>query len=229
MKNPIDHLQMDLARPSEVRIALEEFWLRAELAVPHDAEGLVILAEGGGSNHLSPQNRYLAKVLRECGCGTLLADLLTSEERAIGARLGDLRFDVGFLADRLTFVTEWTLEHSALSELVLGYCGHGVAASAALCASARLGTEIGAIVCYGARPDLTREELTSVRAAALLIVAERDQMLIDLNRRALADLCGDRNLVVVPSATHRFAEPGALEKVARTAAGWFCKYLSQPE
>jgi hypothetical protein len=32
-------------------------------------------------------------------------------------------------------------------------------------------------------------------------------------------------VVVVPGATHLFAEPGALERVAESAAAWFTRHL----
>jgi len=33
------------------------------------------------------------------------------------------------------------------------------------------------------------------------------------------------SLAIVPGATHLFEEPGALEEVARLAAGWFTRWL----
>jgi putative phosphoribosyl transferase len=46
-----------------------------------------------------------------------------------------------------------------------------------------------------------------------------------LNRRTLGQLRGRRDLVVVPSATHLFGEPGALESVAQHARDWFAVHL----
>jgi putative phosphoribosyl transferase len=50
---------------------------------------------------------------------------------------------------------------------------------------------------------------------------------LELNREALEQLrAKEKRLVVVPGATHLFEEPGALEKVAQLAAGWFAPRLT---
>ena len=41
--------------------------------------------------------------------------------------------------------------------------------------------------------------------------------------------CPDSKLQVISGATHLFEEPGALEEVARIAAGWFETHLGRPE
>jgi hypothetical protein len=58
-----------------------------------------------------------------------------------------------------------------------------------------------------------------------LIVGGRDDVVLDLNRRALAMMRCDRRLEVVPGATHLFEERGALDQVATLAAEWFVEYL----
>jgi pimeloyl-ACP methyl ester carboxylesterase len=68
-----------------------------------------------------------------------------------------------------------------------------------------------------------------VRAPTLLIVGGADPQVLELNRRALALLQTHKELVVVPGATHLFEEPGALEEVARLAAEWFSRYLTDDE
>jgi putative phosphoribosyl transferase len=49
---------------------------------------------------------------------------------------------------------------------------------------------------------------------------------IQLNRTALAHLWVEKELAIVPGATHLFAEPGALEQVARLASRWFARHLA---
>jgi alpha-beta hydrolase superfamily lysophospholipase len=49
---------------------------------------------------------------------------------------------------------------------------------------------------------------------------------IGMNRDALAKLkCRDKELIIIPGATHLFEEPGALEEVARVAAEWFSHHF----
>ena len=62
----------------------------------------------------------------------------------------------------------------------------------------------------------------------LLIVGGDDDVVIDLNRKALADLRCDKELQIIPGATHLFEEPGKLEIVADMAADWFESHVSHP-
>ena len=50
---------------------------------------------------------------------------------------------------------------------------------------------------------------------------------IELNRAAFAQLCCEKQLVIIPGATHLFEEPGALDQVAQLAREWFQQYLGQ--
>jgi putative phosphoribosyl transferase len=77
----------------------------------------------------------------------------------------------------------------------------------------------------GGRPDLAGTALTRVRAPTLLIVGGNDGQVIELNRGALARLRCEKQLVIVPGATHLFGEPGALDEVARLARNWFQHHL----
>jgi putative phosphoribosyl transferase len=77
----------------------------------------------------------------------------------------------------------------------------------------------------GGRPDLAGTALTRVRAPTLLIVGGNDGQVIELNRGALARLRCEKQLVIVPGATHLFQEPGALDEVARLARNWFQRHL----
>jgi putative phosphoribosyl transferase len=46
-----------------------------------------------------------------------------------------------------------------------------------------------------------------------------------LNWEALAQLRCEKQLMIVPGATHLFEEPGALHVVARLASDWFERHL----
>jgi putative phosphoribosyl transferase len=59
----------------------------------------------------------------------------------------------------------------------------------------------------------------------LLIVGGEDTQVIQLNREALAQLHCEKQLVIVPGATHLFEEPAALDEVARLACDWFQRHL----
>ena len=49
---------------------------------------------------------------------------------------------------------------------------------------------------------------------------------IALNREAFDRLRYEKQLVIVPGASHLFEEPGALEEVAHLARQWFVRHLA---
>jgi len=52
-------------------------------------------------------------------------------------------------------------------------------------------------------------------------------VVLDLNRRAQAELRCENHLAVVPGATHLFDGPGTLDAVAGLARSWFISHLTQ--
>ena len=208
-----------------VDISVRDGVLAGDLDVPPAAVGLVIFAHGSGTGRLSPRNQYVAKVLRQGGLATLLLDLLTKAEEREDEVTGALRFDIAFLASRLTDTIRWVGTSRELRQLPLGLFGASTGAAAALVAAAAEGRGVTAVVSRGGRPDLAGVTLPRVRAATLLIVGGYDSIVLDLNREALGQLGCEKKLVVVPRATHVFEEPGALEEVARLAQRWFVDHL----
>src|SRR2546423_14683702 len=71
-------------RAHDVQIASGAATLEGELSVPAGAQGVVLFAHGSGSSRYSPRNQYVARVIHAAGVGTLLFDLLTREEEAVG-------------------------------------------------------------------------------------------------------------------------------------------------
>jgi dienelactone hydrolase len=211
-----------------VQIEAASVQLEGNLSVPSEARALVLFAHGSGSSRHSPRNRSVAQVLREAGLATFLIDLLTTEEEAVDAHTAHLRFNIDLLAERLIGATDWLLQNPRTAKLTIGYFGASTGAAAALVAAAQRPEVIHAVVSRGGRPDLAGPALSNVRAPTLLIVGGADFPVIGLNRKALDELApAEKQLVIVPSATHLFEEPGALEEVARLAADWFRRYLSR--
>jgi putative phosphoribosyl transferase len=192
------------------------------LEIPERAAGLVLFAHGSGSSRLSPRNNFVAGVLRQAGVGTLLMDLLTPAED----RDYDRRFDIALLTQRLLDAARWVVSQPDTRELPLGFFGASTGAAAALEAAAILGPDARAVVSRGGRPDLaSREALGTVTAPTLLLVGGLDDIVIELNQRAYGQLKCEKELVIVPGATHLYEEAGTLEQVARQAAAWFARHL----
>jgi len=199
--------------------------LSGDLEIPEGARGIVLFAHGSGSSRHSPRNRLVAETLRESGVATLLFDLLTREEETEDSYTGQLRFNITLLARRLVEATRLVLDQDETRHLGVGYFGSSTGGAAALVAAASPDLKIDAVVSRGGRPDLAGESLLHVRAPTLLIVGELDDVVLRLNRQAFARLHCEKELGVVPAATHLFEEPGALEEVARLAAAWFHRHL----
>ncbi len=192
------------------------------LEIPDGAVGLVLFAHGSGSSRHSPRNNYVASELRAAGVGTLLMDLLTPEEDRDYSR----RFDIGLLTQRLLEAVRWVGTQEATRDLSLGFFGASTGAAAALEAASALGDQARAVVSRGGRPDLASElALQKVTAPTLLLVGGYDDGVIDLNQLAYDQLRCEKEMVIVPGATHLFEEPGTLEAVAMRAAGWFAEHL----
>lgn len=207
-----------------VKIPARQVTLNGILTVPDKARGIIIFVHGSGSSRLSPRNQFVARSLNQVGLATLLFDLLTAAEEQ-HEQGGEYRFDTELLAGRLLEVTHWVEENKSTSNLKIGYFGASTGAAAALLVAARLPETVQAVVSRGGRPDLAGPTLAQVKAPTLLIVGENDPEVIRLNEEALGQLQGQKELEIVPDATHLFEEPGTLEKVASLAQRWFEKYL----
>jgi putative phosphoribosyl transferase len=171
----------------------------------------------------------VARLLNEAKLATLLIDLLTPDEEAVDLRTAHLRFDIGLLANRLVGATDWLTQQPDTRHLRIGYFGASTGAAAALVAAAERPEVVGAVVSRGGRPDLAGPALPRLRAPTLLIVGGNDVPVIELNRAAFEQLRSEKQLVIIPGATHLFEEPGALDQVARLAREWFERYLVPAE
>lgn len=225
MKIVAQHPLAELHDP--VSIPVGAVVLEGDLDVPEGGQSLVVFAHGSGSSRHSPRNQFVARVLREAGLGTLLIDLLTSDEERIDAVDGSLRFDIPLLASRLVAVTNWLRCQPGTRQLKMAYFGASTGAAAALIAAAKLGDRIRAVVSRGGRPDLAKTSLPQVTAATLFIVGGYDEMVIALNDGAYELLRCEKDFRIVPGATHLFEEPGKLEQVAEFSARWFTEHVRE--
>jgi dienelactone hydrolase len=212
---------------TQTQVKIPPMGLEGDLVVPPGASGLVLFAHGSGSSRHSSRNRYVAGELQRGGLGTLLFDLLTPAEEEVDAETAHLRFDIQLLTARLLNATEWIVRDRELSRLPIGYFGASTGAAAALSAAAVMPDVVRAVVSRGGRPDLAGDALQFVQAPTLLIVGGNDDVVIGLNQIALQQIPAEaeKELKIVPGATHLFEEPGALEAVATLARDWFTRYL----
>jgi putative phosphoribosyl transferase len=213
----------------QVLVTAGSVMLEGTLAIPAGARGIVLFAHGSGSSRFSPRNRAVAQALHAAGLATLLIDLLTPDEETIDLRTRRLRFDIALLAERLIGATDWLTQTPATRALRIGYFGASTGAAAALVAAAERPAAVSAVVSRGGRPDLAGAAMSRVHAPTLLIVGGNDVPVITMNEAAMAQLGVEKQLVIIPGATHLFEEHGALEEVARLACQWLVRYLAPAE
>jgi putative phosphoribosyl transferase len=194
--------------------------LPGRLSLPPQPGGIVLFAHGSGSNRLSPRNLHVAIAFHEAGLGTLLFDLLTDDEAADRGNV----FDIQLLAERIREAVQFVASVGGVGRLPLGLFGASTGAGAALVAAAG-NPRVKAVVSRGGRPDLAGDRLAAVTAPTLLIVGGEDRDVLDLNRQAFDSLRCEKQLAVVPRATHLFDEPGTLDEAAQLAAEWFQRWL----
>ena len=219
----MSNFMVDMEHP--VIIPSAEIYLEGLLYIPKEAQGLVLFAHGSGSNLHSVRNLYVADVLHKGKIATLLFNLLTPDEDAIDVATREFRFDILLLAERLVDATNWCLKNLSVYHLSIGYFGASTGGGAAIVAAASAPGNIKAIVSRGGRPDLAKEALSLIKVPTLLIVGSNDEIVIDLNQRAMSKMNCIKKLQLIPGATYLFEEPGTLAKVAQLAKAWFIKYL----
>ena len=211
---------------NELQIQAGHAVLSGNLTIPENAAALVLFAHGSGSSRHSPRNQFVARTLNGAGLGTLLFDLLTPEEEELDIRTREHRFNISLLAERLVHATKWASQQEETRDLHIGYFGSSTGGAAALVAAAEVPQDVGAIVSRGGRPDLAGDALPRVQAPTLLMAGGNDDVVIELNEMARDQMRCEVKLEIIPSATHLFEEPGALEQVAKLASDWFSLHLN---
>jgi predicted phosphoribosyltransferase len=199
----------------EVSVQVGGNELRGSLGVPQGPVGLVIFA--------GTREQYVAEALRARGLATLV----------VGLELDDSeRYDIDLLASRLIGVTDWMLEYSNMSHLPLGYFGAGTGAAAVLAAAAQRPDSVRAIALSNGRADLAGSALPLVRAPTLLVAPGNHENSLEIDRAAIEQMTTTTQLAIIPGASARFDEPGALDEVVQLSAEWlldhFASAVSEP-
>ena len=207
-----------------VRLNAGGVHIEADVTIPTGAKGVALFVHGGATSRYNPRNQFIAAGLQAGGIGTVLIDLLTPAEERADQFSGRLRFDIRFLARRVTAVVD---ELRQYTRLPLGLLGASTGAAAALVVAAGRFANVAALVSRGGRPDLAGDALSAVQAPTLFIVGSADHGVLELNRQAMARMNTEVRLEVVDGASHLFHEPGALETVTDLAAGWFKTHLER--
>lgn len=195
--------------------------LEGLIGLPDRAESMVILVQMNTNAWQRLINDWVSGRLNRRGIATLVLDLLPRN----GQNSNGTRFHPEAMAQRLELVTKWLLRQQATKFLTMGYFGTSIGAAATLIAAAALGDKVAAVVAAGGRPDLACGRLAQVSAATLLVVGERDELAIELNREALEEISSEKQLVIIPEATYLFKQHGAFTRIGEIAVDWFERHL----
>jgi putative phosphoribosyl transferase len=201
---------------SEIFIPIGPRRVAACLQLAQHARGTVVFVHGSGVDRHDARNQFVADKLRRAGFATVLLDLLEPREALDCHHAFDIELQVARLLEALD-----RMQRSHPLPGPLGYFSTGIGAGVALLAAARRPAGVAAIVARNGRPDTALFWLPHVQAPTLLIVDQPDQC----NQLALERLTVDKELAIVPSASHFFREPRALEAVAQHALRWFSRYI----
>ena len=135
------------------------------------------------------------------------------------------RFEIPLLTSRLKELFKWTKAQKAATNLPIALFGIDTGAAAALNITSEFKGKIAAIVCHGGRVDLASKKLSEIECPILLIVGEKDKLVLNLNEKAFEQLETDKKLREIDKAYHNFEKSGVFEKVIESTIKWFDKQL----
>lgn len=217
----------DARRTERVFIPINGVGFPAELVLPANAKGLVLCVIANGCVRETERLDLLPRAIEARDIATLSFPLLTHSEAEEDRHTGSWSFELDLLTRRLLQATSWAKQQPQTRDLGIGYTGTSTFATAAFTAAAQLGYAVQAVVSRAGRTDFAVDALPRVTAPSLLIVGERDEALLKMNRRALEQLQCPKRMLVVPGAGHLFDDPGTLEQVGGLAADWFSTHLQR--
>ncbi|MBU0589671.1 MAG: alpha/beta hydrolase [Gammaproteobacteria bacterium] len=195
--------------------------LHAELTLPNELRGMVLLTDINAFDQHAFQNQFFASVLGNFGFGTLRLNLLTEFE----TMQEGTACDVPLLCARVIEGVVWLVSRCRMHPLPTGLIGSHSAAAAVLMAAAYETEHVCAVVSLGGKLDLEGPQFARVRAPTLLIAASDDLEVLASNRSALNSLTCTRKLEVVPHSFALTEGSKALDVAAGMSGHWFEKYL----
>jgi erythromycin esterase-like protein/predicted phosphoribosyltransferase len=205
-------------REVEISIALPQpMTFAADLTLTSPMKGIVIFAHGSGHGRHNPYHQQVARHFNAAGFGTLLFDLLTDSEAEDQKNI----FAIDLLSARLVHVTRWLRDQRGLETYPIAYYGAGTGAAASLQAAGKLNAaeSVFAVISRGLDVELPAEILKFVTVSSLLLVPEKDEEALQLNRELQKHLIRSK-LSVVPGAMSLSEDSGVVEEVAQQSLQW---------
>jgi putative phosphoribosyl transferase len=206
-------------------ITADSVRLEADLVIPPQAEGIVLLVNSTSKGRYGASNQFIARVLQESGLATAAINLLTLHEEASDWHTKYLLFNSSLLAERLNGATDWLASLPATQGLKMGYWGTGIEAGAALLAAAKQVGQVGAIACFGGRLDLATAVFPAIQMPILLLVSQEDSLAQRINQNAFEKIPAEKRLELIAGSARLNEQSETLEKVADLLTEWFKQHL----
>jgi putative phosphoribosyl transferase len=195
--------------------------LDADVALPEDPVGVVLLARGPGGRGDDERDLRVSNELTGARLATVRVNLLTAAEQRIDAATAELRFDADLLGVRTIAMIDLLASERATAGLPGGLLGAHSAAAGCLIGAAARPQWVRAVASPGGRPDLAGEFLLIARAPTLLVVGEYDATLRERNQYAAGRIAGPTRLAVLDDVGNLVEEPDAQAVVAEMCRDWF--------
>ncbi|WP_138429184.1 dienelactone hydrolase family protein [Fodinibius saliphilus] len=204
-----------------VQLPFNGFHVKGKITLPVQANSLIIFSHGYGLSKLMVHEHRLALEFQQAGFGTLVLDLLDEHDEL------PIKYkDIDLLSKGLVTSTNWLSSHSEYRSLNLAYFGSGTGSAAAVNAASELGSIIKTIVSLSGRLNLCSKNLVKIKCPVLLLTGEMDFKTVNINQNAIKYLKPNKQLAIVPGASHMFEEADKLNEAANITLSWFKKHLS---
>lgn len=183
------------------------------------ARGIALYLEDGGERGPGITERL---ALAQRDVGLLVAPVIAARpggEEEVGAS-PEILAHRDRLAEALIETAEHVLATAAGRGLPLVVIAEGVAAAAALRAAARCPASFAALVLVDGRVDLADSVLGAIRVPLLLVVDNRQPVLVALNRLALTALHPAARLVELPADGNSRGDEDCCVTALHVMRGW---------
>ena len=199
--------------------------LLADLSVPDDPRGLVLVAHTSHINRWSSRERRLVDDLRAHDLATLRLDLLTRDESIVYTPERVVPHDVTTLARRLAAARDWAAGQAQFAELPYACLATGRGAAAAMTAAAERPGSFHALVLLDGRVDQALGAAELVRAPTLLVVARENPDLVAVNSHVHTRLRCVKQLALVDGTSSLLEQQSSIDEASRLTWEWLSRFL----
>ncbi len=190
-------------------------------SAPPDTRAVVVIARGARTDGNTGRDRFIADSLNRNGFATLMFDLLVDND----PHLNGAQFEIDRFSARVSSAVDWARTELGDS-MPVGVYGSSTGAAIALWAAADPDSKIRAVVSRGGLLGMVSHRLDRVVAPTLLLVGSEDHRVFEGNHEAAERLMCPHALCVINKTADLYAEPTAVDAVARQSISWFRQWLA---